>query len=59
MTQTTENIQQPNAVYKFERATVRIHGTCTNIREETERFLKQVVRKVPPERRKSYARKEA
>lgn len=36
---------EPCAVYKFERATVRIHGTCTNIREETEKFLKQVVRK--------------
>lgn len=35
---------QPNAVYKFERATVRIHGTCSNIKEETEKFLKQVVR---------------
>lgn len=57
MAQATEIIPQPNAVYKFERATVRIHGTCTNIREETERFLKQVVRKVPPERIKSYARK--
>ena len=36
---------EPNAVYKFERATVRIYGTCTNIREETEKFLKQVVNK--------------
>lgn len=35
---------EPCAVYKFERATVRIHGTCTNIREETEKFLKEVVR---------------
>lgn len=54
MAQTTENIPQPCAVYKFERATVRIHGTCTNIQEETERFLKQVVRKVPAERRKQW-----
>lgn len=37
----------PNAVYKFERATVRIHGTCSNIKEETERFLKKVVHKLP------------
>ena len=36
---------EPNAVYKFERATVRIHGTCSNIREETEKFLKIVARK--------------
>lgn len=36
---------EPNAVYKFERATVRIYGTCTNIREETEKFLKIVARK--------------
>ena len=36
--------QEPNAVYKFDRATVRIHGSCTNLREETEKFLKQVAR---------------
>lgn len=35
---------EPCAVYKFERATVRIYGTCTNIREETEKFLKIVAR---------------
>lgn len=39
------NNVQPYAVYKFERATVRIHGTCSNIREETERFLKEVARR--------------
>ena len=39
------NSPEPCAVYKFERATVRIHGTCTNIREETEKFLKIVARK--------------
>lgn len=38
------NSPEPHAVYKFERATVRIYGTCTNIREETEKFLKQVAR---------------
>lgn len=36
--------QEPSVVYKFDRATVRIHGTCSNIREETEKFLKQVTR---------------
>ena len=36
--------QEPKAVYKFDGATVRIYGTCTNIREETEKFLKQVAR---------------
>lgn len=45
MTQATANAPQPAAVYKFERATVRIHGTCTNIRKETEKFLKEVVRR--------------
>ena len=39
--------QQPDAVYKFERATVRIYGTCANIKEETERFLKKIVHKIP------------
>ena len=42
MAQETESDPQPNAVYKIGRATVRMHGTCTNIRSETERFLKQV-----------------
>lgn len=42
-TPTTTNTTQPCAVYQFERATVRVHGTCTNIREETERFLRRVV----------------
>ena len=37
--------QEPNAIYKFDGATVRIHGTCSNIREETEKFLKEVARR--------------
>ena len=50
---------EPCAVYKFERATVRMHGTCANIREETEKFLKKVVKKtakaVPREERRNDA----
>ena len=38
-----EDIRQPNAVYKFEGATVRVHGTCSNIQDETEKFLKRVI----------------
>lgn len=38
-----EDIRQPNAVYKFEGATVRVYGNCSNIQAETEKFLKRVI----------------
>lgn len=45
-------VPQPDAVYKFERATVRVYGTCSNIQSETEKFLKQVVHIRKKNRRK-------
>lgn len=40
-----KNGREPVAVYKFGKATVRIYGSCSNIRAATEDFLKEVVRK--------------
>ena len=53
MAQETESDPQPNAVYKFGRATVRMHGTCSNIKEETEKFLRQVLHRRNVIRRKA------
>ena len=40
-----DGARTPDAVYKFDRATVRIYGSCSDIRAATEEFLKAVVRK--------------
>ena len=48
---------EPNAEYRFDGAIVRIYGTCSNIREETEKFLKQVARKNQAKKPKNAAHK--